>query len=179
MVLISINASLFNCNYYRKKNRHKRAFEAILRFIATSNLPFRSADNTFLNSALSILDPTFQLPSKDKMRCEMIDLSQRILNEMFLSIRKQKVSLLLDTCKHWGNTYQGIIIYTYSRLYMWSIVQKNGKKPELITIRWESLLKCVKYINKNYNLYLEKCSEDVLENLEVIEKIIGWMNFSN
>lgn len=28
----------------------------------------------------------------------------------------------------------------------------------------------------NYNLYLEKGSDDVHENLEVIESIIGWMN---
>lgn len=145
----------------KTKTRHKRAFEAILRFIATSNLPFRSADNTFLNRALSILDPTFQLPSKDKMRCEMINLSQRILNEMFISIRKQKVSLLLDTCKRWGNTYQGIIIYTYGRLYMWSAFPTPNSKSKTLAELVSSLI--TQLVN-NKTEVVSICTDNAINN---------------
>lgn len=53
---------------------------------------------------------------------------------------------------------------------------RYGRTPELLTIRWESLLNCTKFINQNYNLYLEESSDNVLEALTSVEETIGWEN---
>lgn len=257
------------------QNKHAIAFENFLRYIASSDTPYNATDNEFLRYSYQVFDDTFNIPSPDKLSYEMDRLSKKIHNEMLSEIKGMSVSLLFDGIRRWSQDYQGIILFTSKRLYLWGIihtvdstaptisnevaeiisslkdngtnviaiccdnaasnvkafngddkstqkishshfirqscaahtsslakkdifsdgkiydfvvhsikyllshspkVHKNGKVPDLFTIRWESLLKCTKYINKNYNLYLEDGSDDVLQSLEIVEKIIGWEN---
>ena len=52
--------------------------EHILRYIATSNTPFRSADNEDLRKAFNILDPSFVMPGNDKLRSDMLYFSDQL-----------------------------------------------------------------------------------------------------
>ena len=81
---------------------HNSAIEYLLRFIATSNTPFRAADNEFLRAAFQVLDKTFEYPHRDTLLKEMKDLSNRIRCEMLHELRGQTVSLLMDGCKRRG-----------------------------------------------------------------------------
>lgn len=103
-------------------NRHRSAMEYILRFIATSNIAYRAIENENLEAALVFLDPTFQLPRRSKLRDEMISLSAQITQHTISELFGQTASLLFDSCKRWGQNYQGIIIYTTKRLYIWSTI---------------------------------------------------------
>ena len=60
------------------KNKHLAVMEHILRYIATSNTPFRSADNEDLRKAFNILDPSFVMPGNDKLRSDMLYFSDQL-----------------------------------------------------------------------------------------------------
>lgn len=257
------------------QNKNAIAFENLLRFITSSDTPYNAVDNEFLRKSFQVFDQNFEIPGPDKLSYEMNRLSDQIHNEMLHEIAGKEVSLLFDGMRRWSNDYQGIILFTSKRLYLWGIIHtvdstaltisnevskiidslkdngtsviaiccdnarsnikafngddestqelskshfirqscaahtsslaikdifsdgqiydfvvhsmkyllshspkehKNGKAPDLITIRWESLLKCAKYINKNYNLYFENSNQFVLENLKAVEETIGWKN---
>ena len=100
------------------KERHKSTIEYLLRFIATSNTPFHAVDNDFLRAAFHTLDEAFDYPHRDTLIKELKSLSYDIKNEMLHYLRGQTVSLLMDGCKRWGVNYQGLIIFTSSRLYL-------------------------------------------------------------
>ena len=122
--LLSSNAS------YLLAKKHKTTMQYIIRYIAITNTPFRSADNQFLRLAMNTLDNTFVLPGKDKLRQEMLNLSDQIKRKMKKEISGQFISLLFDSCHRWGNDYQGIIIHTYERLYLWSIERTENSKAK-------------------------------------------------
>ena len=126
---------LFSKNGARqiKENRHSAVMEYIIRYIASTNTPFRSMDNSFLRTACNILDNSFIYPGKDKLRSEMIDLSKKIIINMKKEICYTSVSLLFDSCKRWGENYQGIILYTSERLYIWSVLATEDSKAETFT----------------------------------------------
>lgn len=123
--------------------RHKLAMELLLRFIASSDIPFHAIDNDFFRSLLQILDITFILPGKDKIKDEMISLSDQIYNRMLIDLKNQTVSLMADSCKRWGKKYEGIVIYTNERLYLYSILYaENSKASTLSTLIAEVVQKC-------------------------------------
>lgn len=243
-----------------EENKHSIAFENLLRFIASSDVPYYAVDNNFLRKSYQALDDSFDVPGKDKLSSEMVRLSKRIHNEMLNDIKGMSVSLLLDGIRRWGDDYQGLVIFSLSRLYLYGIVStedstaksmasavastvkelddnntnviavccdnakanikalngeddssqemteshfisqpcsahisslaikdlfSKGKKyyfvvksilfllaPKILTIR--SLLDYTNYFNKHYKLYLKTNEEDVLSNLEIVERFIGW-----
>lgn len=129
ILLTKNGAKKHNCQSFKRNkitenytDRHVMVMHYILRYIATSNIPFRAADSEFLRNALSILDPTFILPGKDKLLSEMITLSNDIQNNTYCQIRGRVVSLLFDSCQLWGKHYQGIVIHTPQRLYLYSVL---------------------------------------------------------
>ena len=96
--------------------RHQEAFQTFLRFIATSNISFRAAENNYLNKTFQILDPSFSIPHKDKLCKELIDFSKRIHYNTLQTISNKYVSLLIDGCSRWKKKYQGIVVFTSERL---------------------------------------------------------------
>lgn len=40
---------------------------------------------------------------------------------MLTKVAGKTVSLMCDGCSRWGVKYQGIIVYTYKRLYVYSV----------------------------------------------------------
>ena len=74
--------------------RHRLAIHYFLRFIATTNTPFKSAENSFLEKAFKQLDSEFELPKRDKLRSEMIDLSNQITEKLKSDVKYKKVSIL-------------------------------------------------------------------------------------
>lgn len=128
-------------------NRHRSAMEYILRFIATSNIAYRAIENENLEAALVFLDPTFQLPRRSKLRDEMISLTVQITQYTISELFGQTASLLFDSCKRWGQNYQGIIIYTTKRLYIWSTIPTNDSLSLADVI--ELTMKGVKIVSVN------------------------------
>ena len=55
---------------------------------------------------------------------------------------------------------------------------QNGFSLKLITERWDSLYKCVKFIKKNMNLYEELNIQKVNKSLKNIDELIGWDNLT-
>ena len=94
-----------------------------LRKIATTNSPFLSAEDENMRLCLHCLNPFFELPRRDKLRQHMIDLAQRIRMQMLENLRDRVVSLMIDGCKRWGRLYEGVVIYTSERLYLYSVLK--------------------------------------------------------
>lgn len=109
ILLTKNGAKKHNCQSFRRDkiidkytDRHVMVMHYILRYIATSNIPFRAADSKFLRNALSIF------------KCV----------------------------------------------------------PKLLTIRWDSLFKCVSYIVKHYQQINQ--NSNLANSLKKIEDTIGW-----
>lgn len=107
---------------YKLISKHESAMEYILRYIATSNVPYRAMDNENLRIALHFLDSTFNFPGRNTLRNDMIELAQKIQLQTLGELYGKTASLLFDSCKRWGRNYQGIIVYTTKRLYLWSAI---------------------------------------------------------
>lgn len=99
----------------------KTAYEYFLRFIATSNISFRAAEDKNLQKAFGTLDQNFVIPNRHKLCSDLILLSEDIHNKMLQNLQGKTVSLLCDGCSRWGTKYQGVIVYTCQRLYVFSI----------------------------------------------------------
>lgn len=72
--------------------KHITSMQYILRYIAITNTPFRSADSQFLRLAMNTLDNTFVLPGKDKLREEMLNMAEQIKQKM-----KKKKTILVNS----------------------------------------------------------------------------------
>lgn len=74
----------------------------------------------------------------------MITFSNDIKYNTYYQIRGRIVSLLFDSCQRWGHHYQGIIIHTPQRLYLYSVLPTSNSKAstlsDLITTVVEDLL---------------------------------------
>lgn len=134
---------------FRSEFRHKFAMELLLRFIASSNIPFHAIDNSFFRSLLQIFDDTFVLPGKDKIRSEMITFSDQIHDRILIDLRGQAVSLMADSCKRWGKNYEGIVVYTNERLYLYSILSAQDLKASTLSTLISDVVKECKDNNIN------------------------------
>lgn len=150
--------AFINQQLCRKANqRRKMIIEYILRYIATSNIPFRAVTNDFLKQSFQLNDPCFELPGIDKLIEEMNDLSNQINNRTFQNIFGEKVSLLVDGCKRWGQHYQGAIIFSSERLYLYKIASVNDSSAKSIT---KFISDIIIDLSSNYNTTVISVSTD-------------------
>lgn len=63
----------------------------------------------------------------------MKNLSNHINQCTFQKIFDKKVSLLVDGCKRWGHHYQGAIIFSSERLYLYQIKSVNDSSAQSIS----------------------------------------------
>ena len=136
--LSKTGASEHKCKLYmiqkwatEKENHHKKAIEYLLRYICTANLPLNSTKNKFFRLMFKELDPTFEIPSYSKLVNSMHELADSIRSNMLNEIKFKKVSILFDTCSRWGKHYQGIVIYTIQRLYLYSIMATENSTSSI------------------------------------------------
>ncbi|KAK8839593.1 hypothetical protein M9Y10_028650 [Tritrichomonas musculus] len=130
-------------------NRHRSAMEYILRYIATSNVSYRSMDNDNLRLALSFIDPSFQFPRRTTIRNDMIELAKKIRKQTISELFGKSASLLFDSCKRWGVNYQGVIIYTSTRLYLWSAIATQDSTSQTLAQVISSVVKTLKFYGIN------------------------------
>ena len=108
-----------------EQNKNSIAFENILRYIASSDTPYHAVDNDFLRKSFHVFDDSFNIPGSDKLSYEMDLLADKIKKDMLSEISGLPVSLLFDGMRRWSNDYQGIILFTTKRLYLWGIIHTN------------------------------------------------------
>lgn len=111
---------------------HILTIENLLRFICTSNCSLRCVENIFLQRAFKAVNPTIEIPKRDKLKSEMFDLANQILQKMHNDLRGKTVSILLDGCRRLSHNFQGIIIYTPDRLYFYSIYETPNSKAKTL-----------------------------------------------
>ena len=101
---------------------HTFALLHLLRFIAVYNISFKSAQDNELSESYKELDPTFEIPKKTKLKELMISFANHIKATHLRELTNKTVSLMVDGCKRWGKNYLAVIIFTHSRLYMYSVL---------------------------------------------------------
>ena len=145
---------------------HRLAFENILRFIASSDIAFNAIDNDFLRNAFRIFDDTFILPGRDKLKGEMKKLSEDIHNQMLSEISGKTVSLLYDSCHRWAEEYQGVIIFTKKRLYLWGLINTDDSKASTIA---DTLSSIVNSLQENSTTVVSICCDNCRSNVKAMD----------
>lgn len=103
------------------KDSHKFIIHHLLRFIAVHNIPFYAIEDENLSKSYQILDNTFDIPGKDKLKLLMLEIADEIKKSFLRELSGQKVSLMIDGCQRWAKNYIGFIIFTPKRLYLYSV----------------------------------------------------------
>lgn len=148
-----------------KNIRNQKIIEHILRYVTSSNIPFRSIDNDFLRETFKLFDPNFEYPKKDKLLQELVALSKNIKQNMLNEIRGKKVSILVDGCKRWGSDYQAAIIYTTSRLYLFTIKIVKDSSAKSIA---DFISKISQKIFKNHSSLISVCTDNFSSNKKAL-----------
>ena len=129
---ISSYSTTFNKASNLNAIKHYFTTKNIVYFIATTNLPINKLKNNFIRNALSCLDPSYIIPSYDKLRQLVIDEALRIEQRNLRSLYGKIVSLLLDEATRWNTHYEGVVIYTPERLYFMSVTPIPGLKANYL-----------------------------------------------
>ncbi|KAK8835911.1 hypothetical protein M9Y10_040289 [Tritrichomonas musculus] len=166
-LLSKTGASLHNCigKINRNQNRndvHKKALESFLRYIATANISLRSATNPYLQLTFQILDQTFVIPNRNKLSEELKNLSKRIHQNMLTKVEGKTVSLMCDGSSRWGVKYQGIIVYTYKRLYVYSV--NSVPNNQSLTLA-ELIASVVNDLSRNNTTVVAVCCDNARSNI--------------
>ena len=119
------------CNFFTMSN-YSLAIENLLRFVCTSNISLRSLDNSYLRNAFKNANYGFEFPLRDTLKKEMDELAMKIQCDMYQKLRNQSVSILFDSCTRWKRNFQGIIIFSQMRLFLYSIVETANSKAQTI-----------------------------------------------
>ena len=76
------------------------------------------------------------------------------------------VSLMFDSCHRWGVDYQGIVIYTSQRLYLWSVVPTRDSKTDTFS---DLLKKIVTELDAYNTTVVEICTNNSRANVSAFE----------
>lgn len=171
--LLSKTGANNHCCYQKLNNRidpnslkrHVSAFHSFLRFIATSNISFRSCENKYLERTFQKLDPFFSLPKRDKLCSELIEFSKIIHQKMLKKLVGKTVSLMVDGCTRWGTKYQGFVIYTYQRLYVFSLYDiPNNRSKTLANL----IAAVISQLKANQTTVIAVCTDNARYNIHAL-----------